>query len=326
VKAVIVEQTGDPSVLRVADVAAPSVGPTDLLVDVHAAGVNFIDVRQRRGVVPTPLPMVPGVEGAGVVRQVGAAVVDFAPGDQVAWASVPGTYAQQVAVPADRAARLPNDLDMTIAGGALLQGLTAHYLIHATTRLEAGQIAVVHSAAGGVGSLLVQYAKRRGVVVIGTVGGADKIGAALQAGADHVVDRRAGDFVTQIEEYAGHRGCDAVFDGIGAEIFHSSLRLLRRRGTLAAFGEADGTPTPVAIAEFEPSLSITRTRLRDYIAGDGEFAQRARDVLDAFASGVLRRGGGEAFDLEHAATAHRRLESGESTGKLVLAVADQNPA
>src|SRR6266542_604582 len=240
VRAVVVKQHGGPEVLEVSDREAPHTGPGQLLVDVAAAGVNFVDIYQRRGNPPYggDLPYVPGAEGAGTVAAVGPGVAGFAEGDRVAWTGVPGSYAEQVVVPAERAVRVPDGVALQVAAAVMLQGMTAHYLSGSTYPVTEGDPVVVHAAAGGVGRLLTQMVKMRGGTVIGTTSTADKAGLARQAGAHHVTGYES--FPAVVREVTDGAGAAVVYDGVGRTTFDDSLAVLRPRGYMVLYGAASG--------------------------------------------------------------------------------------
>lgn len=318
--AIRIERTGGPEVLVLAahDPGAP--GPGQLRIRVAAAGVNFIDVYFRTGLYPRPLPFVAGLEGAGRVESVGAGVGDFAVGDRVAWASVPGSYAHFVVAPAASVVRVPDAVADDVAAAAMLQGMTAHYLVHAIRAPEPGGWALVHAAAGGTGLLLVQLAKRAGLHVIGTCGGAAKEALVRDAGADVVVRYDETDFVAAARAATGGRGVDVVYDGVGRDTFDGSLASLRPRGLLAIFGQASGPVPPFDLQRLNAggSLVVTRPSLAHFVATREELVLRASAVLDAVADGSLRIRIGARFPLAHAAEAHRALEGRATTGKVLL--------
>jgi len=321
VRAISVERTGGPEVLTLVDQKPePEPGPSDLLVRVAAAGVNFIDTYHRTGLYPKPLPFVPGAEGAGTVVTVGGDVPGFAVGDVVAWSDAPESYAELVRVPSARAVPVPEGVDAEVAGAAILQGLTAHFLSSDTYPLRAGDRCLIHAAAGGVGRLLVQLAKGRGAEVFATVGSPEKAELVRAAGADHVIDYRAEDFADAVEALAGPQALDVVFDGVGRATFARGLDLLRPRGMMVTFGNASGPVEPVAPLTLmqKGSLFLTRPTLHHYVATTEELRARAADVFAAMAAGRLDVRIGARLPLADAADAHRLLESRTTTGKLLL--------
>jgi NADPH2:quinone reductase len=319
-RAVVVEEHGGPGVLRVAQWPDPSPGPGELLVDVVAAGVNFIDIYQREGRPPYDgqLPYVPGAEGAGTVAATGPGVSDFAVGDQVAWTGVPGSYAERVVVPADRAVAVPEGVEPEIAAAVMLQGLTAHYLCQSTYPVAAGDVVVVHSAAGGVGLLLTQMIKMRGGVVVATTSTAAKADLARAAGADHVAGYD--DFAEVAREAAGGVGAAAVYDGVGQATFDASLSALRPRGYMVLYGGSSGPVPPFELQQLNTggSLFITRPTLVHHIASREELLQRSADLFGWIREGALTVRIGGRYPLAEAARAHEDLAARRTTGKLLL--------
>jgi NADPH:quinone reductase len=298
----------------------PKAGPGQILVKVAAVGVNFMDVYQRTGVgnYKTPTPYTPGAEGAGTVLAVGEGVTDFAVGDHVAWAAGPGSYAEQVALPARNAVPVPPSIDLKIAAAVILQGMTAHYLCNSTFPVQDGNITVVHAAAGGVGLLLIQMIKRRGGVVVATTSTTPKAVLAQQAGADHVTTYE--EFVEAVRRVSGERGADVVFDSVGKATFDDSLTALRPRGMMVLYGASSGPVPPVDPQRLNTggSLYLTRPTLGNYAADRAELLWRAGDLFEWIAKGELDvRIGGE-YPLEDARRAHEDLEARRTTGKLLL--------
>lgn len=298
----------------------PTPGPGDLVVDLVAAGLNFLDVYQRSGLYPMTVPFTPGSEGAGVVRAVGSEVTGFAVGDMVVWSSVLGSYAQQVRVPAASAVAVPEGIGLDVAAAVMLQGMTAHYLALDTFPLNPGDRCLIHAGAGGVGLLLIQIAKRCRAEVFTTVGSAAKAQLATDAGADHVILYRDTDFGAAVEAIAGPRPLDVVYDGVGKAVFATSMGLLRRRGMMVTFGNASGPVDPVAPLELTRggSLYLTRPTLVDYVATRDELERRCSDLFAWIADGSLHVRIGARLPLAEAAEAHRSLESRETTGKTLL--------
>lgn len=301
-----------------ADLREP--GPGEVLVDVAAAGVNFIDVYQREGLYPLPMPLTLGQEGAGTVRAVGQGVGDIVPGQRVAWLDSLGSYAEQAVVRADRLVAVPDGLDLTSAAAAMLQGATAHYLATDTFRLGPGHTALVHAAAGGVGALLVQLAVAAGARVIGTVGSAEKEAAARAAGATDVINYRETDFVEEVERIAGPHAVDVVYDGVGQATFAGGLRVLKPRGLMVSFGNASGVvdPVPPLTLSAHGSLYLTRPNLAHYVASAEELQRRCVAVLDAVRQGRLKLHVGLELPLAEAAAAHAALEGRRTSGKVLL--------
>jgi NADPH2:quinone reductase len=318
--AVVVRATGGPEVLEFAQVDVPAPGPGELLVDVTAAGVNYMDVYQRIGRYPVEPPFTPGTEGAGVVGALGPDVTGFAVGDHVVWTDAPGSYARQTIVPAERAFPVPDGVADELAAAAMLQGLTAHYLVTSTYPVKPGDTVLVHAAAGGVGLLLVQLAKSRGGTVIATVSTAAKEELARAAGADEVVRYTETDFTEEVGRITGGKGVAAVYDGVGKDTFDGSLASLATRGTLALFGASSGPVPP-----FDPqrlnaggSLFLTRPTLVHHIATPEEFRWRCDELFAAITAGRLDVRIGGRYPLADARTAHEDLEGRRTTGKLLL--------
>lgn len=318
-EAVVIERTGGPEVLTLREVPDPRPGPGEVLVRVTAAGINFIDTYHRTGLYPLDLPFVPGLEGAGEVVAVGEGVSELAVGDRVAWQDVRGSYAPLLAVPAGRAVPIPDGVSDEQAAAVLLQGVTAHYLVFDTFPLQAGQRCLIHAAAGGVGRLLVQMAKRIGAEVFATAGGAEKCQLAASAGADHVIDYRERDFAAAVEEIAGPRPLHVVYDGVGKATFEGGLSLLRPRGMMVTFGNASGPPDPVSPLQLmrEGSLYLTRPTLFHYASTTAELRARAAHVFQMVSEG-LEVLVGLRLPLREAAAAHRALEGRETVGKVLL--------
>ncbi|HKT02289.1 MAG TPA: quinone oxidoreductase [Rugosimonospora sp.] len=319
-RAIVVDWPGGPEVLRPGLLPDPRPGPGQVVVDVAAAGVNFIDVYQRSGAYPRELPFVPGMEGAGTVSAVGGGVPDIRVGDRVAWVNVPGGYAERVAVPAERVVPLPRELAPELAAAALLQGLTAHYLTQDTAPVGPGDVVLVHAAAGGTGLLLTQLVKLRGARVVGTVSTVDKERLAREAGADEVIRYGSVDVAATVRALTGGRGVAAVYDGVGAPTFDASLAALRPRGVLALYGQAGGAVPPVDLQRLNAagSVFVTRPNLEHHIADRAELLRRAGDVLGWLAAGRLRVHVGGRYPLAEAARAHADLAERRSTGKLLL--------
>ncbi|GAA5055026.1 NADPH2:quinone reductase [Thermocatellispora tengchongensis] len=315
--ATVVSATGGPEVLEYTEVPEPSPAPGEVVVDLAAAGVNFIDVYHRKGRYPLTVPFVLGSEGAGTVSAVGADVTEFAVGDKVAWANVLGSYAEKVVVPATQLLPVPDGVDLHTAAAAPLQGMTAHYLTHSVHKVEPGQDVLVHAAAGGMGLLLVQVCKMLGARVIGTVSTEEKEKLARQAGADEVL--RYEGFAEAVLELTG-AGVHVVYDGVGATTFAGSLQALRTRGMMALYGAASGPVPPVDPMALHDagSLFLTRPTLRHYTATREELLWRAGDVFGWIASGKLSIVVSERYPLAEARRAHEDLEARRTTGKLLL--------
>lgn len=317
-KAIRVSETGGPEVLVWTDVDDPVPAADQVVVEVAAAGLNYIDTYHRTGLYPQTLPFTPGLEGAGTVVAVGADVTDINQGETVAWCGAIGSYAERVAIPAASAVVVPAGVSADHAAGVMLQGMTAHYLITDTYALESGDRCLVHAGAGGVGLLLIQMAKMAGAEVFTTVGTAEKAELAAGAGADHVIRYRDVDFGDEVERIAGERALDVVYDGVGRSVFRRSLDVLRPRGTLATFGNASGPVDPISPLELAPSLFITRPSLFDYVATRGELLRRATDLFTWMAEGKLDVRIGARVPMSEAARAHEMLEGRQTTGKVLL--------
>lgn len=318
-RAITVSRFGGPDVLEVAEVPDPAPGPNDLLVRTEAIGVNFIDTYFRTGAYAVDLPYVAGAEGSGVVTQVGTEVRDVRVGDRVAWSSAPGSYAELVVVPASAAVPVPDGVPAPQAASALLQGMTAHYLLHSVYPAQPGDTVLVHAGAGGVGLILTQLAAARGVRVITTVSSDAKAELSRAAGAAEVL-RYGDDLVEQVRGLTGGEGVAAAYDGVGASTFEASLAATRIRGTVALFGAASGPVPP-----FDPqrlnalgSLFLTRPTLAHYTRDRAELLWRSGDVFAAIADGSLQIRVGAQYPLDRAADAHRDLQGRRTTGSVVL--------
>lgn len=319
-RAIRVHEPGEPDVMALEDIERPAPGAGHALVGIEAAGVNMIDVQQRSGAYPVPLPFTPGTEAAGTVVEVGEGVDLVAVGDRVAFAMVPGAYAEAALVPADRLVPLPDEVSTEVAAASLLQGMTAHFLTESIAPLEPGDVVVVHSAAGGVGLLLTQMAARKGLVVVGTARSEAKAELARAAGATDVVVRGTRELPEVVRSHGTGLGARVVWDSIAADTFEDSLGSLGRRGTLVVYGQSSGPVPPFDLRRLQPpgSVFLTRPGLGDYTASRDELLWRAGEVHAAVADGSLDVRITERFPLERAPDAHRALKSGETTGKLLL--------
>ena len=315
-----VSQVGGPEVLKLVDLPVPEPKPNEALVQIKAAGVNFIDVYFREARYPATLPFVPGQEGAGIVTAVGSEVSNVKTGDRVAYTGVQGAYAEYAAAPADRLVKVPDELDFDQAAAAMLQGMTAHYLTHSTYSIKQGETALVHAAAGGVGALLVQMAKNLGAGVIGTAGSEEKAQLARNAGADNVIIYTKQDFETETRRLTDGKGVHVVYDGVGKTTFDKDLNVLRPRGYLVLFGGSSGAVPPFDLIKLSQkgSLFLTRPSLHHYIVTREELDQRATDVLRMIVRGDLKLRIHKTYSLAEAETAHRDLEGRKTTGKLLL--------
>ena len=319
-KAIQIKETGGPEKMELTDLPQPAAGPGQALVKIAASGVNFIDVYFRTGLYKADLPATLGSEGAGTVESVGAGVTEFAPGDRVAYAMARGSYAAYAVVPAAQLVQIPDGVDFQTAAAAMLQGMTAHYLTHSTFALKSGDTCLVHAAAGGAGSLLVQMAHRIGARVYGTVSTEAKAQFAKQAGADEIIFYTRQDFETEVKRLTGGRGVDVVYDSVGATTFAKDLNCLRPRGMLVLFGQSSGPVPPFDpnILNAKGSLFLTRPSLGHYCSTREELMWRAGDVLGWVSSGELKIRVDRAYPLREAAQAHRDLEGRHTAGKLLL--------
>ncbi|MRG94924.1 quinone oxidoreductase family protein [Polyangium spumosum] len=319
-RAIVVSTPGGREALSLAEIDTPTPGPGQALVRVEAAGVNYIDVYQRTGLYKMPLPGRLGLEGAGVVEAVGPEVTSIAPGERVAWAAVPGSYASHVIAPVDKLVVVPEGVSPKTAAAVMLQGMTAHYLATSTFPLGPGDTCIVHAAAGGVGLLLCQLADHAGAFVFGTVSTPEKAALARAAGADEVIFYRDVDFAAEARRHTDGAGVHVVYDSVGKDTFDRSLAALQRRGMLVLFGQSSGPVPP-----FDPqrlaaagSVFFTRPSLFDYTATREELSARAAQVFARIVEGALRVRVHAELSLADAAEAHRRLEGRETTGKLLL--------
>ncbi len=320
-RAVMVEETGGSDKLVVRDVDPPRPGPGEVLVDVAAAGVNFIDTYQREGIYPRDLPFVVGSEGAGTVTAVGSEVTGVAVGDRVAWGQVDSRgYAEEVAVPADKAVPVPDGIGLDRAAAVMLQGMTAHYLCESTFPAQAGQTALVHAAAGGVGLLLVQMLAAKGVRVLATTSTEEKAQLARGAGAAEVIRYTEVDLVAEVRRLTDGAGVEVVYDGVGRSTFDAGLDVLRPRGTMVLFGASSGPVPPLdpQVLNRKGSLYLTRPSLAHYVGTRDELLWRSGSVLEQVASGALDVRVGGRYPLEEAHRAHDDLEARRTTGKLLV--------
>jgi NADPH2:quinone reductase len=320
VKAIVISEIGGAEKLMFTEVPEPTPGPDDLLVDVAAAGLNFIDTYHRSGLYDLEMPFTPGQEGAGTVVAVGGNVKDFEVGDRVGWTNVLGSYAERHVIPGDRAIPVPKDVDITTAAAVMLQGLTAHYLATDTFRLAPGDSCLIHAGAGGVGLLLTQIAKLRGAEVFTTVGSEEKAGLSRKAGADHVIIYTETDFLDAVVSIAGPKAIDVVYDGVGAATFMKGLDLLRPRGLMVTFGNSSGPVSPISplILSQKGSLFLTRPTMAHHLQTRDELLSRCADLFTWIREGRLDVRVGAEFPLAQAADAHRALEGRQTTGKVLL--------
>jgi len=331
-KAIQISQTGGPEVMKVVDLPVPQPKPNEAVVQIKAAGVNFIDVYNREGRYKAPLPLVLGQEAAGVVIALGTAVraeeskaVPEHPeapsvGDRVAYTSVLGAYAEYAAVPIDRLVRIPDGVGDREAAGSMLQGMTAHYLSHDTYPLKKGETALIHAAAGGVGLILVQMAHNIGARVIATVSTEEKAKLAREAGADDVILYTQSDFEAETKRLTAGKGVDVVYDSVGKTTFDKGLNLLHPRGMMVLFGGSSGAVAPLdpLVLTQKGSLFLTRPSLNNYIATSQELQARAAAVFGMIRDGKLKLRIEHVYPLAEAQKAHRDLEARKTTGKLLL--------
>jgi NADPH2:quinone reductase len=319
-KAVRVHKHGGPEVLTLEEIPVPEPKAGEARVKLEAVGVNFIDIYHRTGLYPMQTPFTLGMEGAGVVDEVGQSVTEVKKGDRVAYAMILGSYAEHAIVPASKLAPLPANVDAKSGAALMLQGMTAHYLTHSTYNLKQGETALIHAAAGGVGLLLIQIAKRLGATVIGTVSTEAKAKLAKEAGAAHLILYTQTDFLAEVKKLTEGRGVHVVYDSVGQTTFDKSLDCLRPRGYLVLFGQSSGPVSP-----FDPgklaakgSLYLTRPTLAHYTLDRKELLQRANDLFNWTAAGKLKLRIDKMLPLAEAAKAHRDLEERKTTGKLIL--------
>ena len=318
--AIQIQQTGGPEVLKLADLPIPEPGPGQVLIRVEAIGVNFIEIYFRKGVYKAALPLVPGSEAAGTVEELGPGVTGFAAGDAVASVSVLGSYAEYALVSAASLVKVPAGLTMEQAAAAMLQGMTAHYLAYSTHPLKAGETALIHAGAGGVGLLLTQMAKRIGARVITTVSTEEKAELSREAGASDVILYTEKEFEPEVKRLTGGKGVDVVYDSVGKTTFEGSLNCLRPRGLVALFGASSGPVPPFDLIHLsgKGSLFVTRPTLWHYIGTRAELEWRAGDVLGWAASGELKLRTEFLYPLAEAAQAQIDLEARRTTGKILL--------
>ncbi len=319
-KAIVVRETGGPEKLILEEVKERSPAQGEVLVNVEAAGLNFIDTYHRSGLYPQDLPFTPGLEGAGIISAVGEGVTEFAVGDRIGWVGVPGSYAERQLVPVDKAIPIPDELETSTVAAVLLQGITAHYLATDTYQLNQGDNCLIHAGSGGVGLLLTQIAKLKGAHVFTTVGSGEKAILSKIAGADEAILYRETNFKDVIEERLGQHPLHVIYDGVGAATFNDGLDLLRPRGMMVTFGNASGPVpeiSPLLLAE-KGSLFLTRPTMAHYIQSREELLARTSDLFHWIISGQLNVRIGDEFSLAQAAEAHSALESRQTTGKVLL--------
>ena len=320
--AIRVHQTGGPEVLRWEEVAVGEPGRGQVRLRHRAAGLNFIDVYHRTGLYKQDLPFTPGVEGAGIVEELGEGVDNLNIGDRVAYAGPIGGYAEERLIAADRLVKLPNSISTEIAAAMMLQGLTAEMLLRRAYRVKAGETILVHAAAGGVGLILCQWASALGAEVIGTVGSDEKAELARAHGCAHPIVYTRQDFVAEVNKITDGKKLPVVYDGVGRDTFMKSLDCLQRRGMMVSFGNASGPvdPFPATLLAQKGSLFLTRPTLYDYVVTRGELEQAASELFEVVESGKVKVEVKQRFALRDAAEAHRALEERKTSGSTVLMV------
>jgi NADPH2:quinone reductase len=318
--AVILEKHGGPDVLKFRKVDVGEPGPGELRIRQTAIGLNYIDTYHRSGLYPLALPSGIGSEGAGVVEAAGAGVTDFKRGDRVAYAGLLGAYAEARLIPAARAVRLPAHITDESAAALMLKGMTAYYLLHLTFPVQRGDLLLVHAAAGGVGSVLVPWAKSLGTTVIGTAGGATKCKLAKSYGCDHAIDYRKQDFVAAVKKITKGRGVDVVYDAVGKDTLVKSFDCVRRRGMVVTFGSASGKPPAIEphLLTAKGSLYLTRPTLADYVATRRDLEQAASALFNAVRDGIVQADVRQRYALRDVAKAHADLEARKTTGTTLL--------
>jgi len=321
-KAIVISQTGGPEVLRWIDYDPGQPGPGEVRLRHEAVGLNFIDVYHRTGLYPLPsLPAVPGMEGSGTVEAVGDGVTEVAVGDRVAYAGLPpGAYAQVRRIPADRVVKLPESITTHQAAAMMLQGMTARYLLRGCFDVKAGDTILIHAAAGGVGSIVCQWAKHLGATVIGTVGSEEKSATATANGCDYPILYTKEEFVARVKEITNDRGVDVVYDSVGQATFMKSLDCLRPLGTMVSFGQSSGpvAPLELGLLSAKGSLFLTRPTLMTYTAKREDLLTHARDLFEVVDKGVVKVEIRQTYPLSDAARAHRDLEGRRTTGSSIL--------
>jgi NADPH:quinone reductase len=319
-RAIQITKTGGPEVLVYAEVPKPAPKAGEVLIAVEAVGVNFIDVYFREGRYPSALPFVPGQEGAGTVVEIAEDVATVKVGDRVAWCGIQGSYAEFAVVPAARLVCVPDGVSSAQAAAAMLQGMTAHYLSHATYAIKAGDTVLVHAGAGGTGLLLTQMAKMLGATVFTTVSTEEKAELSRASGADEAILYTKINFADEVKRLTGGAGVPVVYDSVGKSTFEQSLACLHRRGSMVLFGGSSGAVPPFDLIRLSTmgSLFVTRPTLKDYITSHGELAARASDVFRWIGDGSLKLRIDHVYSLRDAAEAHRDLERRKTTGKALL--------
>ncbi len=319
-KAIRIHEYGGPEVMRWEDIEVGAPEPGQVRIKHSAIGLNYIDTYQRSGLYPLPLPLTLGMEGAGVVEELGEGVSDLAVGDRVAYPAPLGSYAEARLAPADRMIKLPDGIEDRQAAAMMLQGLTVQYLIRQTHRVQAGETVLVHAAAGGIGLIACQWLKHLGVTVIGTVGSAEKAELAKAHGCTHTINYREEDFVERVKELTGGKGVPVVYDGVGKDTFEGSLQCISPLGLMVTFGNASGPVPEFALGRLAPlgSLFITRPTLMTYSAKREDLMAMAAELFEVVLSGAVKIAVNQTYPLAETAQAHRDLEARKTTGSTVL--------
>lgn len=318
-KAIQISQYGGPEVLHICDVPIGKPHRGQALVRVEAAGINFIDIYQRRGTYPVKLPYIPGLEGSGIVEAIGEGVKNVKPGDRVAYVHEPGSYAEQNLVKAEHLIPLPPELSFEQGAAFPLQGMTAHYLLHEFRKVKPNDIVLIHAAAGGMGLLLVQWAKHLGARVLGTASTEEKAKIAKEAGAEEVILYTKQDVVAEVNRLTNGHGADLIIDGVGKTTFAGNLEAAARRGNIVIFGAASGPADPISPnVLMSRSLTLSGGSLFNYILTTDELMRRANAVIEGIQKGWLKLRIDQVFSLEKAAEAHQKLEDRKTSGKLLL--------
>lgn len=322
-KAIRVTSNGDANVLQVQDIPTPIPGPNEVLVQLKTAGINYIDTYQRTGRYPVPLPYTPGLEGAGIVKELGPGVKDCKVGDRVAYNGQLGSYAEFNVVPAERLIPLPAEISFEQGAAFPLQGMTAHYLLHDFHKIKPGDYLLIHAAAGGVGLLLVQWAKHLGAHVIGTVSTDEKAKIARDAGAKYIILYTQQDFVAETKKITQDQGVDYIIDGVGKTTFGKDLEAVKKCGHICIFGSASGPADPIAPNSLQArSITVSGGSLFNFVSTREQLLRRAKDVLNGIHEGWLKLRIDHVLPLEKAAEAHRLLEGRKTVGKVILKIGD----
>lgn len=319
VKGILIEKPGDIDVMKYQDINLPAPGEGEVRVKIHAAGMNFIDIYQRRGTYQVPLPFTPGREAAGVIESLGPGVTDFKPGDRVAYTYGLGAYAEASIIHSEHLIPLPSEFSFEQGAAFPLQGMTAQYLIHEFHKISPGETVLIHAAAGGMGLLLIQWAKHLGAKVIGTVSTQEKARLAKEAGADEVIIYTEQDFVAESNRLTNGRGVDMIIDGVGKTTFPGDLEAVKKRGDIVIYGSASGPADPIGPNSLQTkSISVHGGSLFNFISTREERMPRAQAVLAGIHEGWLKLKIGAVFPLEEAAKAQKQLESRATVGKIIL--------